>query len=103
MLYIFTFVPYLTLQLLLHFSQDALSARAASEKHRAPTPAQKTVQTQTDYRDSEAQTEAYSPDYVVKPGTQPEVLTLALLSYGKNILNVIVSVVVTDHLYSTAE
>lgn len=61
--------------------QDALSARRANDRRRTPTPSQKTVQTQTDYRDSEAQTDPYSPDYVVKPGTQPEVLTLALLSY----------------------
>lgn len=37
---------------------------------------------QTDYRDGEVQTDPYSPDYVVKPGVQPELLTLATLSYG---------------------
>ena len=42
-----------------------------------------TVMTQTDYRDSETQTDPYSPDYVVRPGSQPELLTLASLTYGK--------------------
>lgn len=39
---------------------------------------------QTDYRDSETQTDPYTPEYVVRPGSQPELLTLATLSYGKN-------------------
>ena len=38
---------------------------------------------QTDYRDSEAQTEPYSPDYVLRPGSQPELLTLSKLTYSK--------------------
>ena len=45
-------------------------------------PATRTVMVQTDYRDSEAQTDPYSPDYVVRPGSQPELLTLSSLSYG---------------------
>ena len=38
---------------------------------------------QTDYRDSETQTEPYSPEYVVRPGSQPELLTLASLTFGE--------------------
>ncbi len=45
----------------------------------------KTVGTQTDYRDGEAQTDPYTPEYVVKPGTQPELLTLITLAYGKGL------------------
>lgn len=52
-------------------------------KDRAPTPLIKTVQTQTDYRDSEAQTDPYTPEYVVRPGSAPELLTLATLSHGR--------------------
>lgn len=38
---------------------------------------------QTDYRDSEAQTDPYTPEYVVRPGTTPpELLTLATLTWG---------------------
>lgn len=42
----------------------------------------RTVYVQTDYRDSETQTDPYTPPYVVKPGEQPELLTLANLSWG---------------------
>jgi len=52
------------------------------EAERAPTPATRTVEIQTDYRDSETQTDPYTPEYVVRPGSQPELLTLATLSYG---------------------
>jgi hypothetical protein len=44
--------------------------------------AKKTVSVQTMYRDSEAQTDAYTPDYTVRPGAEPEILTLATLSHG---------------------
>ncbi len=47
-------------------------------------PSTRTVMVQTDYRDSEAQTDPYSPEYVVRPGSQPELLTLATLSYGES-------------------
>ncbi|KAF6769497.1 hypothetical protein AHF37_12430 [Paragonimus kellicotti] len=40
---------------------------------------------QTDYRDSEAQTDPYSPPYVVNVGETPEVLTLATLGMGKGL------------------
>lgn len=46
-------------------------------------PKTRSVLVQTDYRDSEAQTDPYAPDHVVRPGSQPELLTLASLSYGK--------------------
>ncbi|XP_077864183.1 cilia- and flagella-associated protein 91-like [Saccoglossus kowalevskii] len=49
---------------------------------RPPTPLTRTVEIQTDYRDSEAQTDPYTPEYVVRPGSQPELLTLATLSHG---------------------
>ena len=54
------------------------------EQERLPTPATRTVMVQTDYRDSETQTDPYTPEYVVRPGSQPELLTLAALSYGKD-------------------
>ena len=46
-------------------------------------PRTRSVFVQTDYRDSETQTDPYSPEYVVRPGSQPELLTLATLSYGE--------------------
>ncbi|NXR08029.1 CFA91 protein, partial [Semnornis frantzii] len=43
-----------------------------------------TVGTQTDYRDGEAQTDPYSPEYVVL-GSIPELLTLATLTWGRGL------------------
>lgn len=54
---------------------------------RPPTPLTKTVEVQTDYRDSEAQTDPYMPEYVVRPGSAPELLTLATLSHGRILFN----------------
>jgi len=48
----------------------------------AGQPTTKTQAIQTDYMEREAQTDPYTPEYVVKPGEQPEVLTLATLMYS---------------------
>lgn len=42
----------------------------------------RTIAIQTDYRENETQTDPWTPDYIVRPGSAPEVLTLATLSYG---------------------
>ena len=47
-----------------------------------PEPLTKDVECQSMYRDMEAQTNPYTPDHVVPPGTNPEVLTLTALTYG---------------------
>lgn len=52
---------------------------------RAATPLVRTVGIQTDYRDSEAQTDPYSPEFVVRPGSMPEVLMLANLTWGRGL------------------
>lgn len=46
-------------------------------------PKLRTLGTQTDYRDGEAQTDPYSPEYVVPSGSVPELLTLATLTWGE--------------------
>merc|ERR1719486_1701374 len=47
-----------------------------------PEPLTKTVGTQSVYRESETQTNPYSPDYYIVPNQVPEVLTLTRLTYG---------------------
>lgn len=59
--------------------------RGDEQVQRAQSPATKTMMTQTDYRESEAQTDPYSPEYVVRPGSQPELLTLATLAYERGL------------------
>ncbi|XP_056321628.1 cilia- and flagella-associated protein 91 [Danio aesculapii] len=50
---------------------------------RSPSPFQRSVAVQTDYRESETQTDPYSPNYVLRPGTtSPELLTLATFTWG---------------------
>ncbi|NXL94756.1 CFA91 protein, partial [Alectura lathami] len=44
-----------------------------------------TLGTQTNYRDGEAQTDPYSPEYVVPSGSVPELLTLATLTWGRGL------------------
>merc|ERR1719218_76385 len=44
-----------------------------------------TVGTQTLYRESEAQTVPYSPEVLVAPGHEPEVLTLTHLKFGQGL------------------
>jgi hypothetical protein len=45
-------------------------------------PLTKTVGTQSVYRESEAQTDPFSPEYMIAAGQAPEVLTLTHLAYG---------------------
>ena len=59
---------------------------------RPPTPLKRTVAVQTIYRDGEAQTDPYSPEYVIRPGSAPELLTLATLSYGESQFNHTISI-----------
>lgn len=43
----------------------------------------RTLEIQTDYRDGEAQTDPYSPQYIVRSGSVPEILALATLTWGE--------------------
>ncbi|XP_056350345.1 cilia- and flagella-associated protein 91 isoform X2 [Oenanthe melanoleuca] len=45
----------------------------------------RTLGTQTDYRDGEGQTDPYSPVYIVRSGSVPEILTLATLTWGRGL------------------
>ncbi|XP_037646327.1 cilia- and flagella-associated protein 91 isoform X1 [Sebastes umbrosus] len=55
-------------------------------KNAKQQPTHFTVGVQTDYRESETQTDPYSPEYRVRPGTTPsELLQLAALSWGRGL------------------
>lgn len=49
---------------------------------RPQSPLTRNAYVQTDYRENETQTDPYTPEYVFRPRSQPELLTLATLSYG---------------------
>ncbi|XP_071616580.1 cilia- and flagella-associated protein 91 [Heliangelus exortis] len=48
-------------------------------------PKSRTLGTQTDYRDGETQTDPYSPEYVIRGSSVPELLTLATLTWGRGL------------------
>ncbi len=51
-----------------------------------PTELTRTVGVQTKYRETEAQTDPYTPDYTVRPGEkEPEVLSLQALSFKRGL------------------
>nr|XP_009940160.1 PREDICTED: protein MAATS1 [Opisthocomus hoazin] len=58
---------------------------SAARDTKAFGPKLRTLGTQTDYRDGEAQTDPYSPEYVVPSGSIPELLTLATLTWGRGL------------------
>ncbi|XP_008947524.1 PREDICTED: protein MAATS1, partial [Merops nubicus] len=58
---------------------------SAAGDARAFGPKFRTLGTQTDYRDGEAQTDPYSPEYVIPRGSVPELLTLATLTWGRGL------------------
>ncbi|XP_059576481.1 cilia- and flagella-associated protein 91 isoform X2 [Alligator mississippiensis] len=58
---------------------------SSSISARQQYPISRTVGTQTDYRDGEAQTDPYSPEYIVPQGSIPELLTLATLTWGRGL------------------
>ena len=83
------------------FFSDALAATGVPHEQdieRPPTPATRTVEVQTDYRDSETQTDPYTPEYVVRPGSQPELLTLSSLLYGMLSADIVTLLCVKMHL-----
>lgn len=77
-----TIPPYVVLDT--YVNRDSETERN-KESTRPGTGYTKNMGTQTDYRDGEAQTDPYTPEYVVKPGTQPELLTLITLAYGRGL------------------
>merc|ERR1719502_927270 len=62
--------------------QDGPMGEQMAQFDDAPT---KTIGTQSDMRESEAQTDPFTPDYVVKEGETPEVLTLTAFQHGNGL------------------
>lgn len=59
--------------------------RINSAKIKIEEPLAKTVEVQTVFRESEAQTDPFTPEYVIEKENAPEVLTIAHLKYGKGL------------------
>uniref|UniRef100_A0A8C0V1I5 Cilia- and flagella-associated protein 91 n=1 Tax=Cyanistes caeruleus TaxID=156563 RepID=A0A8C0V1I5_CYACU len=67
------------------FFRTKPSVQSAARDRRVFVPMFRTLGTQTDYRDGEAQTDPYSPEYIVRSGSVPEILTLAILTWGRGL------------------
>jgi len=67
------------------FAPTAQTDSALMPPEPEPEPATRTVEVQSDYRESETQTVPYTPDHVVKPGEDPELLTLTALKHGEGL------------------
>lgn len=57
----------------------------AKEEEKHIEPKTKNALIQTDFRESEAQTDPYTPDYVIREGENPEVFSLKHLKYGQGL------------------
>uniref|UniRef100_A0A667WWY9 Cilia- and flagella-associated protein 91 n=1 Tax=Myripristis murdjan TaxID=586833 RepID=A0A667WWY9_9TELE len=67
-----------------HVPPDVIFKTDSTEQQHPPY--QVSVGVQTDYRDSEAQTDPYGPGYVIRPGSAPsELLALATLTWGRGL------------------
>jgi len=75
-------IPFMTMQPPEVLFAPAGGQSALEPPEPVPEPASKDMACQSDYRESEAQTDPYSPEYVVPPGTDPELLTIASLKFG---------------------
>lgn len=84
-----TEMPNLVMESLNNRMDPLVAARVAAQKANAnalqTVTTHKTVGTQSDYRESETQTDAWTSEYYVRPGSAPEVLTLASLSHGQGL------------------
>lgn len=67
--------------------RSAPQTAMATQKGAVPMvePSTKTVGTQSMFRESEAQTDPYSPEYYIVPNQAPEVLTLMHLTYNSGL------------------
>jgi hypothetical protein len=59
--------------------------RINSAKIRVDESRTRTVEVQTVFRESEAQTDPFTPEYIIEKENAPEVLTIAHLKYGKGL------------------
>lgn len=62
---------------------DGSKTRGGSDEHEIViADGSRSIAMQTAYRDGDAQTDPFTPDYVIPPGTEPEVARLTFLKFG---------------------
>eukprot|EP00003_Mantamonas_plastica_P004069 TRINITY_DN1319_c0_g1_i2.p1 TRINITY_DN1319_c0_g1~~TRINITY_DN1319_c0_g1_i2.p1 ORF type:complete len:682 (-),score=250.96 TRINITY_DN1319_c0_g1_i2:263-2308(-) len=79
-------LPYLqSVQPEVVLAPEKVKLDTTSMVQRPPSPTEKTVGTQTDYRESETQTDPYTPDPIFEEGSEAELLTLTHLKFGQGL------------------
>jgi hypothetical protein len=63
--------------------EQIIAAKISNEE--LDEPLSRTVEIQTDYRESATQTDPFTPDYVIERGQTPEVLQIAHLNYSRGL------------------
>lgn len=63
--------------------EQIIAAKISNEEQ--DEPLSRTVEIQTDYRESATQTDPFTPDYVIERGQTPEVLQIAHLNYSRGL------------------
>ncbi|XP_074070688.1 cilia- and flagella-associated protein 91 [Macrotis lagotis] len=82
------FLPFykqMPLNVILATPKQDIYSYVSVSKMQSRIAAVHTQGTQTDYRDSETQTDPYTPEYLVCQDTIPEILTLANLTWGRGL------------------
>ncbi|XP_054644284.1 cilia- and flagella-associated protein 91 isoform X2 [Dunckerocampus dactyliophorus] len=78
-------LPYVQ-QIPLDMNRDQEEFEARGRFHTEELPTHFTVAVQTDYRENEAQTDPYTPEYLIRSGTSPsELLTLASFTWERGL------------------
>lgn len=69
----------------MNIPDEQINAAKISEEEQEEEPLAKTVEIQTDYRESGTQTDPFTPDYLIERGQTPEVKRIAHLNYGRGL------------------
>ena len=69
----------------MNIPEEQINAAKISNEMQEEEPLAKTVEIQTDYRESGTQTDPFTPDYVIERGQTPEVITISNLNFGRGL------------------
>lgn len=72
--------------------------RIESAKEPQPEPKQKTVEVQTVFRESGAQTDPFSPEYIVNKDNVPEVLSITNFKFGAGLPATMIEMELIDQM-----
>ena len=69
----------------MNIPEEQVNAAKVSGEEQEEEPLAKTVEVQTDYRESGTQTDPFTPDYLIERGQTPEVTRIDKWHYGRGL------------------